>query len=106
MVTKSEKPVILITGLQLMKIPKLRSKGNGILTDLLQFEPLNIPTLETALAFFGKTYLLVGSILNFTQVYDRIPKLPFRRFPCVGTHRLAQNLTCVPCLSPQGDWPY
>jgi hypothetical protein len=45
--------------------------------------------LEISLAFLGKTYLLVGSILNFTQLSIGKPSPPFRRSARLSTRHLA-----------------
>jgi hypothetical protein len=49
----------------------------------------SIPMLEISLAFLGKTYLLVGSIINFTQLSIGKPSPPFRRSARLSTRHLA-----------------
>ena len=50
----------------------LAAKATGFSLFSGRFRASVIPMRGTSLAFFGKTYLLVGSILNFTQLSTRI----------------------------------
>jgi len=74
----SEKPVIFITGSWRNKntqTPRQRQQDFGHRQPHL--DAGSIPMLEISLAFLGKTYLLVGSILNFNQLSIVKPFLPF-----------------------------